>query len=458
MPRPNVLLIHCHDLGRHLACYGAGTVTSPNLDALAAEGVLAERMFATAPQCSPSRASLFTGRWPHSNGVLGLTHAPFSWDLHADERHLARWLGEAGYGTELVGMHHESRRTSDDELAATLGFDRVRTGGLVDEVVERGTEAIQRLAAADRPFYLQLGFVEPHRLSGDRDAPGVMGFLGNHLEPDTTAGVEVPPFITDSDSSREEIAELQGAIRAMDAGVGSILAALERSGAADDTIVIFTTDHGLALPRAKCTLHDPGLEIAFLVRWRNGGWTGGRRIPDLLLNLDVLPTLLDILEIPVPGSVPPLQGRSFRPLLENRPDDLAARDVIFGEMTYHDYYDPRRSARTERHKLIVNFSSAPLFMDSSQSWVRRCVPVSSPSGNIGTHPLVELYDLADDPLELTNLADDPAHAETRDALLARLRDWMAETGDPLLDGAVTSPHHLAAVADLDPDRAAQPAT
>ncbi|HLT61845.1 MAG TPA: sulfatase-like hydrolase/transferase, partial [Microlunatus sp.] len=153
MPRPNVLLIHCHDLGRHLACYGAGTVTSPNLDALAAEGVLAERMFATAPQCSPSRASLFTGRWPHSNGVLGLTHAPFSWDLHADERHLARWLGEAGYGTELVGMHHESRRTSDDELAATLGFDRVRTGGLVDEVVERGTEAIQRLAAADRPFY-----------------------------------------------------------------------------------------------------------------------------------------------------------------------------------------------------------------------------------------------------------------------------------------------------------------
>lgn len=451
MPRPNILLIHCHDLGRHLNCYGADTVSSPHVDALAADGILAERMFTAAPQCSPSRAALFTGRWPHCNGVLGLTHDPFAWDLHPNERHLAGRLSDAGYRTELIGVHHESRRRPDQDIAAALGFDRLRTGGLIPDVVANGTEALRRLAGEEAPFFLQLGFIEPHRLTGSGDAPGVMGFLGDHLEPDTSRGVAVPPFLEDTESAREEIAELQGAIRAVDGGVGELLAELDRTGVADDTIVIFTTDHGLALPRAKCSLHDPGLEVAFVVRWPNGGWTGGRRVDDLLINMDVVPTLLQALGLPVEDADDelPMHGRSFLPLLEDRPADLPAREMIFGELTYHDYYDPCRTVRTEHHRLIVNFSSSVNFMDPSQSWVRRSTPVGRPNGNIGSHSIVELYDLNTDPLELTNVAEEPAYAEIRSDLLIKLREWMTDTGDPLLDGAVTSPHHLTAVAALE---------
>lgn len=159
----NILLIHCHDLGRFLGAYGVPTVVSPHLDSLAAESALFESAFATAPHCSPARASLFTGTYPQTNGVLGLTHDPFGWDLTDPSSHLASRLSAAGYGTELIGVHHESRVLSDDVVAERLGFDRVRSGGDRDTVVERTTEALDRAAASDAPFYLQVGFHEPHR-------------------------------------------------------------------------------------------------------------------------------------------------------------------------------------------------------------------------------------------------------------------------------------------------------
>ena len=262
----NILLIHCHDLGRFLGAYGVETVSTPHLDALAEESALFEQAFSTAPHCSPARASLFTGNYPQSNGVLGLTHEPFGWDLNDPTTHLAHRLKTAGYQTELVGVHHESRVLADEVVAERLGFDRARTGGARDVVVERATEALRRMADENAPFYLQVGFTEPHRVPSERDRPGVMGFLADGVDPDAARGLTIPGHLVDDPGAREEIAELQGAVRHMDEGVGSILAALDALGLRDETLVVFTTDHGLALPRAKCTLYDAGLGVAMMIR------------------------------------------------------------------------------------------------------------------------------------------------------------------------------------------------
>lgn len=443
----NVVVIHCHDLGRHLNCLGAESVRTPHLDEFARDGVVFGNVFATAPQCSPSRASLFTGRWPHVNGVMGLTHRGFGWDLNPDEVHLAAHLSAAGYATEMLGVHHESRVLDDAAVAERLGFEHYLRGGMAEVLAGRAEETIARLASGDRPFYLQVGFFEPHRLGGARDADGTMGFLGDHVEPDSELGVSVPAYLQDTPLAREEIAELQGAVRHLDAGVGRVLDAIRAAGVEEQTLVVFTTDHGLALPRAKCSLYDPGLEVAFIVRQPDRGWVGGRRHEALLSNVDVTPTILAAVGVtPVQGS-PAMHGRSFLGLL----DDAAytPREEVYAELTYHDYYDPRRCVRTDRWKLIANFSSAPGFMDPTQSWNRRCVPVAEASHNWDEyHPTFELYDLESDPLELTDLALDPTLSEVVDDLRDRLARWMCETEDPLLDGAVTGPLHRSTTTQL----------
>jgi len=166
------------------------------------------------------------------------------------------------------------------------------------------------------------------------------------------------------------------------------------------------------------------------------GWHGGVVRKEMVSNIDVLPTVLDLVMIPIPANV---QGRSFAPLLDDRP--YVANAAIFGELTYHGYYDPQRSIRTETHKLIANFSTAPSFQDPSQQWRPRSDPLVPENPAAAFHPHLELYDLVQDPWEQVNLADKPEHAAVRQYLARRLYQHMVETDDPLLRGAVTPPHH-----------------
>ncbi len=421
--RPHVMQITCHDMGRHLACYGIRTVHTPNLDALAAGGARFRNAFCVSPGCSPSRAALATGRYPHSNGVMGLTHSSFAWDLNPDERHVASTLGEAGYDTHLFGLQHV---TTD---VGRLGFGTVHGRGTSAQVSGE-VVAFLRDIAPQSPLYIEINLFEPHR---PYDHGGV--------QPDTSLGVEMPAYLPDRPESREEMAALQGAIRAADEGIGAILSTLEESGLAGNTLVVFTPDHGIAMPRAKTTLYDPGIEIAMILRWPDGGISGGRIFSELASNVDVLPTILEAVGVEGPDN---LQGRSFLPLL--RGERYEPRDTVFAEKTFHSYYDPMRAVRTDRYKYIRNFETAFLSEVPGDIQLGRIFRSSTELYSGTHHPDVELYDLRSDPLEQHNLAGAPECAEVERELERRLWGWMEETDDPLLRGPVPSPQYLRQIA------------
>lgn len=433
--KPNIVIILPHDLGKHLNCYGVKTVQSPNLDKFAEQGVRFARSFCTAPGCSPSRASLFTGRYPHNHGVMGLAHANFAWDLHPNEKHLAQFLKEAGYATAAFGVVHETHSG-----AKRWGYDKHRNLKNAVELTTAAIEELRRFAADKRPFYLYVGYVEPHRLpypKGSDQPPEGHGFPGPGLSPDSSLGVQVPGYLRDTPGTREELAGLQGAVRHVDEQFGRWTQAIRELGLETNTLVIFTTDHGIAMPRAKCTLYEPGLEVALILRHAGrNGWHGGVVRNEMISNIDVLPTILDLAGIPVPANV---QGRSFASLLDGQ--EYTPNATIFGEQTYHGYYDPRRSIRTETHKLIANFSTALVIQDPSQQWRPKSDPLTPEYPPRAFLPYLELYDLAKDPWEQTDLANRPEAAVIRNELARRLHEQMVKTDDPLMRGAVTSPHH-----------------
>lgn len=429
--RPNILLITTHDLGRHLPTYGRETVVAPAIDRLAGEGITFEQSFCTAPQCSPSRAALHTGRHAHTVGMLGLGHEPFNWRLHSNELHFAHRMSALGYETTLFGIQHLTEGPFQLEDPAELGYERAFPALPAGEMGQQAAAFLAERANRDRPFYLEVGFFEPHR-----------PYDWGGAQPDTSQGVAVPPYIPDSPEAQRDFAALQGIIRAMDTGVETILRALEEHRLVDNTWVIFTTDHGVAMPRAKCTLYDPGIETALVMRWPGGGLTGGRRIGHMISHVDMVPTLLEGLGEPVPGN---LHGRSYWPLLQE--ESYQPRDAIFAEKTYHTMYEPMRAIRTATHKLIVNFAedvaiNVPADIQLSPIYPTMLDQITP------QRPHVELYDLGRDPHETDNIAGQPDVAEVEAELKRRLLSWMEDTADPLLSGVPVSPHHQVALRHL----------
>lgn len=437
MKQPNVILITCHDLGRHLGCYGIRTVGTPHIDRLAAEGVRFSRSFCAAPQCSPSRAAMLTGRYPHANGVMGLCHGGHKWDLHPEETHLVRRFGSAGYQTALVGIQHETPHPSGlgfDELF--LGLDEKLPEARALQHAGHATAWLRNPARKSRPFYLQFGLFEPHRLPSHPSC-----WPPTHHKP--RKEVTVPGYLLNDAGATEEMGYYEASVRTADDAVGRLMETLDAEGLSDNTLVILTSDHGIPFPRAKCTLYDPGLEVPLILRWPEGPWRPGRVEEAMVTNVDYVPTLCDLLGLPPANKH---QGHSFARLL--RGESFEPRKEVFAEMTYHDYYDPLRAVRTERYKLIVSFCHNKAFMNPSQQYRPKTITITPKDPSNSRHPLVQLYDLESDPLEQRNLADSADLAGVKSDLLNRLYRWMKDTGDPLLKGVPVPPIHKEALAVL----------
>jgi len=163
---PNVLLITSHDTGRHLGCYGVSSVHTPHLDRLAGEGCRFTRYFAAATVCSPSRGAMMTGRYPQRNGMIGLCHLPWGWNLNPGEKHLSHRMHEAGYYTALFGHQHETRDIDAELCFDEHGFHRDPATGEhlpCDQVAPAVGDFLAGRAGERQPFYLQVGFFETHQ-------------------------------------------------------------------------------------------------------------------------------------------------------------------------------------------------------------------------------------------------------------------------------------------------------
>ncbi|AHV96357.1 sulfatase family protein [Paenibacillus sabinae] len=423
MKRKNILLMISHDTGRYLGCYGQ-SVETPAIDALAEEGVRFSNYFCPAPQCSPSRGSILTGLYPQSHGMIGLSHLGFSIDPEVTT--LPMSLSEAGYETALIGFSHETiGEAGGDRTSSTykLGYETVLPvpGDRAADVAERVVSFLEDKASGqqERPFFASVGFFETHR-DFDEYAPVA----------DPAEKIVPPPYLPDTERVREDFALLHGSVKTLDHGIDRILSRLDALGLAEETLVIYTTDHGIAFPRAKGTLMDAGLETALIMRCP--GTLGARQVNGhLLCNIDLMPTLLEFA-----GAAPPkdIDGFSFYSLLENA-DGPSTRDHFFAELTWHDDYHPMRGVRTDRYKYIRNFEDGPAVY----------LPLDihlSPSGHEVREqyykPNVpeELYDLANDPLEERNLAGDPAYQDILLELRGKVEDWMISGADRLLSGKV----------------------
>jgi arylsulfatase A-like enzyme len=416
---PNLLIITTHDSGREFGCYGNDTVRTPAIDQLAADGWQSTNTFTTCPQCSPSRGSLLTGQYPQTHGLMGLTDEPWQWSLNQPEHHLSHLLGDRGYDTALIGFQHES--DEDD-----LGYEHIGTSGETAvfgrakpaPVVADATEAYLEEREDSAPFYAQVNFFETH---GPLDYGGV--------EPDDSQGVTVPPYLAETEQTIADMAQYQGAVNAVDLGVDQILTALDDHGLREDTIVVFTTDHGISFARAKGYLYDPGIAVPLLVHWPNGGIEGGQS-DRLVSTIDVLPTLFELAGLDVPSHV---EGRSFAD--EFGREGAPSRDTVQAMFQDHrawGFGPDARCVRSRDHKLIHNFSPDRRFD----------VPVErNEHGNTGRdsyksdpRPPVELYDLSADPLETDNRADDEGYASVRAELNDVLQDWLDGVHDPILYG------------------------
>ena len=408
---PNIVLVITHDTGTHLSCYGADVAT-PHLDTLAAEGVQCDRAHCTAPQCSPSRASLITGLYPHTNGMMGLAHR--GWELRPDVRCLPHDLADGGYTTYLFGFQHEAYKHPE-----RLGYQHIDTSSIqASAVAAKVCDCI--LSQPGAPFFIMAGFDETHR---PFDRPG--------YDDDPPESVTVPPWLPDIPAVRTEIGQLNGMVKAVDRAVGEIRAAIARHPQANNTLFIYTTDHGIAMPRAKGMLYESGMRTALLMHWP-AGFAGGQRVNDLLVNVDILPTLLDAAGLPTPSG---LHGRTFLPLLRGEP--YRPHDHIFAELTWHDRYNPMRGVRTARYAYMRSFITAPLVYMPSDVLAGLAGQALAARYYGSIRPPEELYDLAADPLERTNLAGDPAHADEFARLRALMDGWMRATDDPLLHGPIS---------------------
>ena len=432
--RPNIVWMISDDHGASdSGCYGNRDVRTPTLDRIAAEGMRFNFAFAADTLCSPSRAVIHTGLMPFRNGG----HV-FGGNVTKGTKTISHYLQPLGYETALLGktsLHPEAAFPYDVKRPEWKpGTDEsIALPKLVDEYLST--------RAKSKPLFLEVNTGNPH-----------MPWMKNQgYDPDR---LTVPDHYLDTPETRDALAQYYTSVSTMDSTVAAVLAVLTKHGLnSDNTLFVYTSDHGSNFPLAKWCLYDAGIRVPLLVRWPGKVRPGSTT--DAMVSLaDLLPTIIDA----AGGSAPvSLDGRSFLKVLQGTTEEHL--DSVFGSHTGADghypawkaNWSPHRSLRTRTHKYILNLNPNYPFVthliacdpddperqpDAThpfwKSW-ERMAQTDERARRIVTRytrrPIEELYDLRTDPHEQHNISGNPNNAELLDKLRRQLSEWRAQQND-----------------------------
>lgn len=432
MTPPNVLWISTHDINPHIGPYSglwpdAEQSPTPRLDALAAEGARFDQAFAAAPVCAPSRSAIMTGCYPTAIGTM---HMRTKAVPPASVRLVSEYFREAGYYTTnnwFTDFQVETPPTAFDECSTTAHW-RDRPEGA--------------------PFFASFHSLITHesRIYGDEAYAAATAGLSDEQRHDP-ASVPLPPYHPDTPAFRRAWARYFDLITAMDVWVGGILDQLDEDGLAENTLVVFWSDHGASFPRAKRWANEAGVRVPLIARWPGRIEAGSAR-SEVVQMLDLAPTVLTVAGIDIP------EHMHGTPLLSETGEPLpAARYAFAGRDRMDAQEDTVRTIRDERFRYTLNLHPDRSAMqynyypDHVGTWndLRRLGHEEGEMLTFGRTPDIltdlqrsmmtvprpaeELYDIATDPHETRNLAEDPAHAETKRRLREALQNWRDEYGD-----------------------------
>lgn len=422
---PNVLIIIGDDCTYNdLPLYGGENAKTPHIDRLASQGLTFNKAYLCEAMCQPCRAALYTGLFPMGNGCAW-NHSSSKPGLSSMPQHLRA----LGYRVGLAGKVHVKPRPVFP-FANIAGFDPncVRTPTNAHDL-----EPLRKFMAGDSPFCAVVALVEPH-------VPWVMGDASAY----PPKQIKLPANIADTERTRADFGRYLAEITYMDSQIGEILGALDKSGKADDTLVLFTSEQGSQFPGCKWTNFDTGLHTALVARWP-GKTPVGTRTDAIVQWVDILPTLLDLGGGKAPQG---LDGSSFASVLRGQAD--SHRHFAYGvhnNLPEGPAY-PIRSITDGEHRYIRNLLPNEIYIEKHLMGTRGDGSLNNPywgtwiwgaHNNPHTYKLVkrytrrpaeELYHTASDSYELTNLASNPEAKPIKDRLAAELDRWMAAQGDP----------------------------
>ena len=438
--RLNLLLITADDLNCDSVGAFGGKVPqiTPNIDRLASQSMRFAHAHVTIAVCQPSRSALLTGRYPHRSGGEG-----FHRITHLDTPTLWERLAAGGYRTGLMAKVPHCLPKATDKPDTVVDAADLGVGRAAELYYKHALEFMAGASKAGRPFFLMANSQDPHRpYSGSDQEPKAWK---NTIPPPSRTyrpeEVIVPGFLPDLPDVRREIAEYFSSVRRCDDTVGAILKALADSGQQDNTLVMFLSDNGIAVPFAKTNCYLHSTHTPWLVRWPGKVRPGAADDEHFISGIDYMPTVLEAAGLDAPGG---MDGKSFLPLL--RGEKQAGRNMVFTQ--FHENSArmrfPMRCVQDKRFGYIFNpwSDGVRAFKNESQSgrtWPAM-VQAAADKADIAARVKMfsyrtpeELYDFQADPDALHNLAGDPKYKAQLDAMRQTLRDWMVRTQDPALE-------------------------